>query len=374
VSVLLGRSGLWDPAQVSDADFAYRAAVKRNRAAPPPRPKHALERVRLAWGTVTAACVAPETGIVFAGFGSGGLACFDPSTGAVATLHRVEEPSWPVVALAADACGEMLVAVRARVNAAGELCSYHRIRHAKHALTYAARQCRPLDPGSGPFVLTQVLSEWPEPVVGLWAGGRFTFLRGFDLVPSGGMNFGLGVETEGAALLTWHGEGPHPGVLFSMLGSFFSAEGSDAQAVELHTHWSASREASSPLRSPLVSHRAAAGNGLELAGVGNGSACWTELTFRSDFPHVDWEYEVTCTDRHAHPAERYLAACLVGPRSLAAVYRSGVDWLRAGAKLAPRGRTAAVLPSAVACFYSPPTNELLIVGADGELTRVPVPE
>jgi hypothetical protein len=330
--------------------------------------------VRLAWGTVTAACAAPGTGIVFAGFGGGGLVCFDPSTGATAPLHRAEEPSWPVVALATDAIGEMVVVVRGRDSASAELCSYHRIRYAKNALSYSARQCRPLEQVAGPFVLTQVLSEWPEPIIGLWAGGRLTFLRRFDLVPSGGLNFGLDVQTEETALLSPYGTGSNPGVLFSMMGSFFSAGESDAGGFELHTHWSAGREPGSSLRVPLVSHRPGVGQALELAGVGNGAAYWTELTYRSDGPGGGWAYEVTCTDGYTNPAERYLVACLVRTRGVAAVHRSGVDWLRAGAKLAPHNRTAALLPSAVACFHSLPTNELLVVGADGELTRVPVPE
>ena len=61
-------------------------------------------------------------------------------------------------------------------------------------------------------------------------------------------------------------------------------------------------------------------------------------------------------------------------RGGAAVRPDGVDWLRAGGgRLTERGHAAASLPDAAFCAVSPPTNELLIVGFDGSLTRLPLP-
>src|SRR5262249_34800534 len=61
VSSLLGRSGQWPAAVVSDAEFAFKSAVGSER----PRARELAEsnRVRLHDGTVTAACFARERGV-----------------------------------------------------------------------------------------------------------------------------------------------------------------------------------------------------------------------------------------------------------------------------------------------------------------------
>lgn len=75
--------------------------------------------------------------------------------------------------------------------------------------------------------------------------------------------------------------------------------------------------------------------------------------------------------------DRYLAACLIGPGSIAGVAADRVDWLKAVTSAVPKlkivSSTRADLPSAVACFGSPLTAELLVISSDGLLTRVPCP-
>src|SRR6202043_1958510 len=70
----------------------------------------------------------------------------------------------------------------------------------------------------------------------------------------------------------------------------------------------------------------------------------------------------------------YLAATLAGTGLVARVARAHVDWLRAGAKEFTKVAASPVdLRSAVACFLSHRTNELLVVGDRGEVVRVPSP-
>jgi hypothetical protein len=74
----------------------------------------------------------------------------------------------------------------------------------------------------------------------------------------------------------------------------------------------------------------------------------------------------------------YRLAAMLGSRRIAAVRRDGVDWFRItepndSPVLFPRSQIIS-LGDAVACFSSPRTNELLVVCADGQIVRVPVPQ
>jgi hypothetical protein len=120
------------------------------------------------------------------------------------------------------------------------------------------------------------------------------------------------------------------------------------------------------LHSPLPLSWQFGGGTLLLAGLGTDeSVQWTEVQFREGTATVA---------RAVSPQTGYLAVALLGPVRVAAVRRNGVDWLRRErGQLLPWTTTALDVPSAVACFHSPMTNELLVVSRDGWLVRVPVP-
>src|SRR5262249_51735224 len=111
VSALLGQSGAWKAALVSDADFAFKAALKKKAKTPPtPRMDDRLVRFRVHTGEVSAVCAAPHSGRVFLGFVNGALAGFDP-------LHNLSITSFdvpaqgPVVSLATDDRAKWLIAL-----------------------------------------------------------------------------------------------------------------------------------------------------------------------------------------------------------------------------------------------------------------------
>jgi hypothetical protein len=59
---------------------------------------------------------------------------------------------------------------------------------------------------------------------------------------------------------------------------------------------------------------------------------------------------------------------------MAVVGERYVDRLRvSGFRVTKLGRTSVSLPQPVACFYSPPGNDLLIVCQRGTLIRLPIP-
>src|SRR5262249_38323582 len=105
---------------------------------------------------------------------------------------------------------------------------------------------------------------------------------------------------------------------------------------------------------------------LVLAGVSaSGVLNWTQLVLDGTGLRVH--------RRNAHAgADGYVGAEILG-RYVAAVSRSGVDWLRCGGPQArPVATTRVALPAAVACFGGGP-DELLVVCRDGLVARVPVP-
>jgi hypothetical protein len=107
---------------------------------------------------------------------------------------------------------------------------------------------------------------------------------------------------------------------------------------------------------------------LEVAGLEQGGAVYWSLIHFGD--HGKAKTLATAVSR----GEVYVATALVRPGLVAAVGRSRVDWLRAGANgFAVVGRTPASIFRVVACFPSFLTGEVIVVCADGFVVRVPVP-
>lgn len=104
---------------------------------------------------------------------------------------------------------------------------------------------------------------------------------------------------------------------------------------------------------------------LEVVGLGRGGVHhWSVLATKERFAYLG--------SRAADG--QYLAAMLIRPGLAAGVRSTGVDWFRR----TPRGITRVAtsptvpFPQAVACFASHTTRELLVVGRDGAILRVPV--
>jgi hypothetical protein len=365
VSALMGRSGLWGAAVVSDADFAFRAALK-GKSAKPVRAVRQPGPVRLGAGPLTAACVAQETGVLFVGFGGGALTAFDPATGATARLRREESPGWPVAAIASDSRGDVAVTLRLSPAGEAELCSYHRVSHARFPFTYAPHTWRtfPSAPGCG---LTPVLSYNAETAVGLWDGQTFTLLAGADLVPVA--HVGLDPKGDGGFVGLLVPPPPKerlPNALRALGGIFYQETFWDGLWSRVATGWSPALAPGSSLQGPTLSWLRTDGELLHLAGIDDaGAPCYSVLRLHGA------TYKKECTARWA--GERRVAATILAPGRLAAVGRSGVEWLlSAGGQLSAASETAMQLPAVSACFYSLPTNELLIVCENGDLLRTQV--
>jgi hypothetical protein len=108
-------------------------------------------------------------------------------------------------------------------------------------------------------------------------------------------------------------------------------------------------------------------NHVEITGLQpDGAACWSLLAFTSE----GLRNQAT----HVSSETGYRAATLVRSGLVAAVGPARIDWLRVGGRSFTLWTcTWLAAPQCIACFASHPTNELLVVCADGQLVRVPVP-
>jgi tetratricopeptide (TPR) repeat protein len=373
VSLLLGQSGEWGPALVGDADFAFRAALRR----PPPVTRLvSLNRIRLGTGPVTAVCAAPQSGCVFAGFADGGWARFDPQFGHFYGWPGDREEDEAVTALATNEGGNLLVVLYAPSRDNQEVASFLWA----HGSAFTRLRQQPLPLVHGPAWLTPIAEANGNRVVGLWHAGRLTTMWARDLVPTGEITVAVPAtgfagsahlvvpdELGAAVLLNPDSSGrPDGWLLFVGERLWYFAGGGDLQAAPPSLGWRPGAHWGDLHSAPPLSWRLAGGQ-LDLAGIGlDESVQWAQASFLDDGN--------VAVARARAPQTGYLAATLLGPGRVAAVRRAGIDWLRVErAQLLPWTATGIDLTGAVACFHSPPTNELLVVCRDGWLVRVPVP-
>jgi tetratricopeptide (TPR) repeat protein len=368
IAALFGHTQVWTPALVSDADHAWRAAINRREppAAAPARPPAGVTSVRVGSGTVTAVCHAPETGAVFLGFDSGEVACFRPQSGEVIPLPPAPRGAG-VASLAADAQGHLLVACRESPQSGMGLSSYSQAGdgvYQREGNVYYRRGSSWLAPA--------LVRRNDDYFAGLWDGDKLNFCRGPLLVYAGSVAPPRDSEHVSHALLL-EGPAPQPAtqlvLLLGAAGGWYGAVQLGKPGLEWFVSlWKPSRPEGTSLLCPPLAWLEREPEYIELTGLSeNGSVCWSALRFGGD------ERGVRATNVQPR-AEGYLAATLLRPGFVAGVARGSIDWLRCGPKQFTRhSATKVVLPSAVACFPSHPTHELLVVCRDGVVVRVPAP-
>jgi tetratricopeptide (TPR) repeat protein len=375
-SALLGRAGAWAPAVVSDAQFAVQAAVKRPR--PAVQAERRVHSVRIAHGSITAACFAPLTGAVFLGCAGGEVACFRPVSGRSTLLLAGRGTASAggrlgrVTSLATDAEGQFLAVLQGDGSESGRLLSAYLAGGAGEDFS-PLTEARAVE-GAGDRWLAPLAAQDVMDVIGLWTGGRLDLLRAPFLGPALPWVSAPDVEPATGLVLRWPPQVPRSRwpflvLLFGHDLLWWTPPPSDRlEAVGLG--WTPARPPVPLFERPPVAWLRPDPEHLELAGRrADGSACWSRLHFGADGRPVVRTAGVS-------RKEAYHAVTLVRPGLVAAVGPNGVDWLCGGSGgLAPLRRAPAVVghSDAVACFPSAETRELLVVRRDGFLVRVPVP-
>ncbi len=365
VSRLLGQSGAWAPAVVSDADYAFKAALRR-RPGPAVKTDARVSGLRLGHGEVTAVCAAPN-GRLFVGFDNGEVVFFDPAGGVVHMLPPHDMPVWPVAALATDADGQSLVVLHARDRGKRLLAAY--AAYTEEGGTFSLRQWREASPETA-WLTPIARPNWPT--LAAAEGAALTLLDFPTLVPGDRIECPVPEQGLNAAVLfeddppAGTRRRPWSALLFAGNMLYHHRDGGLVEPEGIDLGW-APRAHVVRLQSPppLSWLRTAAGR-IELAGVdANGTAYWTRLALDGR-PRA-----VTLPSASSH----YHAAALVRPGLVAAVRDGAVEWLRGeGRCLVARGATPLSAAAALACFPSPQTGELLVVRRGGLVMRVPVPD
>jgi tetratricopeptide (TPR) repeat protein len=347
--------GRWEPALVHDAEVALRGAARERptRAGQPQRiPTHA--------GRLTAVCAARLTGQVFLGFEDGAVVRFDPRQGS-ARLNM--GPLGRIDTLAVDDEARLLVAVS---HEKGPYLLASHCAETSRALVRPFGEAEML----GPPGLTPVAASNGRYAVGLWDGQSLHYLTGVDLVPEA--RLAAPVDLRMALMLSVPtSERPR---LLSLLfePDFVSFQvgvvpGPGEERMRLRMPWGVG-EALAVEALPL-SWLPLRGRYLEIAGVtDSGALGWALLRlFGSD---------AEVLGNHQTSSELlYRAVALVRPGVVAGVQARGVMRFFADEiRLQARPMIRADLSDAVACFYSAPTSELLVIADQGDVVRVPLAE
>jgi tetratricopeptide (TPR) repeat protein len=346
----------WPAPVVRDATFAVRdhrrrPAVEAGPHAPP---------VKVASGTVTAVVAARGTSDVVVA-AANGIVCWRVAEGRVVPVLPIGPGH--VVALATDPQGQMVYALNAnrrgfllRCFAAERAGSFALTAEVRESGDFAADSEWYLQPSAtfrdGDYRVTLVTPERRVTYV-----GRHLLSQPTDpFVDDGSPRTRLLVEAGG----TWY---------WASGSVWYRPPGGEDRPVgHWFAPWSPSVHADSPLAQSAVDWITPESGVLEVAGVDAiGRVHWAEFDGR------DPDNRRSRANSAAHPGG-YVAACLVGPRSVAAVTRGNeVHWLRATGTTLDRSRAAKLgIPSpAVALVARSEPVEVIAILADGYAVRLP---
>jgi tetratricopeptide (TPR) repeat protein len=358
VGRLLGRPGGWSAALVSDAQLGVSRVLKRPAKAAPTKPAAATTtKTQIGTDTVTAACAAGESGEVFLGFQSGAVVCYRPQQDEVT---RLPIELSPVRSLAVDREGSFLVTHQeGDLPTTFDLTSCERSAAGSYQLRYP-----PVVVRGAVALVPNVVKERGDYTVCTWEAGRLSYLRGFVLTPAREEEFPDYRDYFGGSLLLppFHRPlGPATGLVFA--GNSVWCQGGSVGA---SLGWTPSIPEGHPLRSVPLAWHVSSGD-LEVAGLSQaGGLFWSKVEIRPD--------SLRCAATNASADEGYRAATIVRPGLVVGVKSARVHWLRCGSRGFIQQVTSKVsIPSAVACFPSHPTEELVVVCADGLVVRLPIP-
>ena len=388
VSLLLSHSAVWTPAVVSDADIAFRAAVLTTKEKPASRNERAVSRLRLGEGAVTAVCAA-NTGVLFVGFQTGALVCFDPAKSGV--LPVLPKSGVDTIDVATTPGGEMVVALRGNPYPETELALAQR-QADKWLFSHSSRL-----PAGSTYRLTPMILDRSEPVLGLWDGKRGRLLRGVTLACTrsfDGSELGIDLETicdivllpPANAKIDSRALKPGSTVIDTCaisgapLGEYSLALLDDRDlwwqspkdrcwhktplgwAVRLGSDW--------PPRQGSLLKRDEEGWNVTVFRLGIGGRLYTARLCLVDDEWVR-------VDSAATSEAGYSATAILGSKKFAGVRSDGIHWLRIDPTHAHSLRmwdaTRVPLEGAVSCFAMPRTQEVAVVLRDGWLVRVPAP-
>lgn len=352
---LLKNPSVWPVPLVTDAQFALTEAGKRAHA-----PKAATyPTVRAGKSPVTAVCSMPLNGQVFLGFENGEVACFEPMSSAV---HLLTRESGPILSLSIDASMSYLLILsmmgpdKVCLRVISRRIGYRMLDYYWLDVTAPARLAIPAINSNADFAI-------------LCHGREYRKFSLPNLVGSGGDTFGASEATPEAVLFgTVDAKSATPWMLafYDRRAELLTSDTGPLRPQSYTPIWTPGASASSSLRQiPLQAVQLNASGMVEIAGLdAHGSLHRSTLNLRN--------IAVKTVTHHPIGSDRYQAFACMRSDLTAGIHVKGIDWWTPG-RTRP-AQTRAALANPVAAFPLSDTREILIVDADGTLTRVPPPE
>jgi tetratricopeptide (TPR) repeat protein len=385
VQEVLG-SGAWSGAAVTDAEYAYRAALPKAPKRPAASGRAEVHTFALVDGPIRCACASDSGDYVIIGTPGGAIWGYERG-GAKAVLIGTE-PGWSVESVNCNPGATEIAALFSR-DEVGIVRTYRYApqrgfqAHGRMAVG-AVRGCRK--------AVSNIIGAADDASRMFGIGGREGFQFGGDRdVPGsvvdhinrlgavsarlverpGGRVFFLAAAPDGLVSfeLEMGGDG---------LDDLFAAGSGDAAEPEasgtLETAFLALARFGSEIRLDSIVWADSHGNHCEFAGItGSGAVAWGYVPDRGGSGRMmPQSFEPAGADAGFPPPE---AVALIRPGCLAAVAEGRVDWYRAGAKgIKHEARTEGKIREPLAAFAAGDGRRIQIVGRDGRLTLVEIPE
>jgi tetratricopeptide (TPR) repeat protein len=372
LSSYFGRSKVWAPDLVDDADHAMKLALSRQSE----RRAHSKSdssvsirvdsrRIEIDGGTVSAACHAASTGEIFLGFENGQVHRFSVGGGVVSCLS---EERMPISSMAVDPEGRTLVLL------VGEGAGPRRFVHLSQpsvASTGWRRGIRMID-GPGDFWLTPVMFDGSILAVGIWNGVEMVLMGGIeDFSPWTRLLMPFLKTDPPAAILIPPADGKPPtprAVLVHDGPDICQVESMGNMVRRRLLGWRPTLPEGHSLRASPMSSLQVEPEQFELAGLDReGVIYWSSLKVN--------DTELIRTHKNESIGETvYQAATLVRAGFVAGVTKGRIDWMRCRPQaFAPVASTPIVIHDPIACFPAQRTEELVVVCRNGTLVCVPIP-
>jgi tetratricopeptide (TPR) repeat protein len=360
VSDLFGNSGLWSAGVVADATHALKAAIRRETG------KELEERpyssIRIAEGTVSAAAFAPESGDIIVGFSNGLVRGYQPSTDRITTIAQSGVES--IDALAVDATGRLIVAASDHEDDTVVFRAYR--RNEANAVQYTAERSFQA-PEPGWYHLIPLVDRLHSPTTYVSTAAGLVEFRATRLISFEQHNPSM--QTKAPIFLVLRRFDRNAGTIISILVGDREVHWGDTV---IPIGWRPGVQENSALSQPLLSWLRTGIDRLEIAGLTEeGVIYWSEITEPTG-------EEVA--EARTYPSRRYEGYCAVTiwkpGRLVGVTAQNRLTWIRAGSIGFQEWAPPLTLPfpaKAVACFPSYAAGEVIVILADGEAVRIPVP-
>jgi tetratricopeptide (TPR) repeat protein len=361
VSQFLGQAKVWQPALVSDADFAFRKAVSPRLLGYQPRTAKAISTRSLGLrSAVTATCFAQESGFVFLASFSGELICYESADDRIVPI--VVNRGDPIFAISTDSTGSVLIALSIGPPSPEIICYCRRPNS-----LFECIQRRKVQFKNGasltPSACRLSTSDW---AVGFWNGEELEILKGAYLIPHETRKPSRVDHVHLTILLhPFQANTDLPAILWFEGDAVWLQSNQDAPMYRARLGWRPSLRQKGLADGVALTWRTEPRNRVELAGLTEeGVVYWSQL---------ELEREMIASTQ-ATKEDGFHAVTFIRENVVASVKADVVHFLHCGpGGITTLGKSKATLERIVACYPCHQTQEVILISVGGKIERLPLP-